>query len=170
MYCVNLIRPPDIESCNSHACEVIWITGEWTEVGTPSRCHSLYAMKSLLYFSMRLFMSTSSAEMTEIIPASCLEYRCCFTLVVYPVLQCSASCGQGYHQRLISCSEVHMENENYGYGHQSLSNCPGTPPESHMPCNLAPCPPPHEWRVGIWGPVRDPRLDIYHIFVKMQLV
>ncbi|XP_054472137.1 A disintegrin and metalloproteinase with thrombospondin motifs 9-like [Anoplopoma fimbria] len=96
MYCVNQIRPPDIESCNTHACELIWITGEWTE--------------------------------------------------------CSASCGQGYHRRLISCSEVHVENDNYEYGHQSLSNCPGTPPESYMPCNLDPCPPPQEWRVGIWGP------------------
>lgn len=32
MYCANLIRPPDVESCNSQACEVVWITGEWTEV------------------------------------------------------------------------------------------------------------------------------------------
>uniref|UniRef100_A0A3B4VJ60 ADAM metallopeptidase with thrombospondin type 1 motif 9 n=1 Tax=Seriola dumerili TaxID=41447 RepID=A0A3B4VJ60_SERDU len=96
MYCVNQIRPPAIESCNTHTCEFIWITGEWTE--------------------------------------------------------CSASCGQGYRQRLISCSEVHVENDNYEYGHQSLSNCPGTPPESYMPCNLDPCPVPQEWRVGIWGP------------------
>ncbi|XP_068172035.1 A disintegrin and metalloproteinase with thrombospondin motifs 9-like [Antennarius striatus] len=95
MYCVNQIRPPDIESCNTHACELIWITGEWTE--------------------------------------------------------CSSSCGQGYRQRLVSCSEVHVENDNYEYSHQSLSNCPGTPPESYMPCNLDPCPPPQEWRVGIWG-------------------
>lgn len=32
MYCANLIRPPDVESCNSQACEVVWITGEWTKV------------------------------------------------------------------------------------------------------------------------------------------
>ncbi|KAE8298082.1 A disintegrin and metalloproteinase with thrombospondin motifs 9 [Larimichthys crocea] len=95
MYCVNQIRPPDIESCNTQACELIWITGEWTE--------------------------------------------------------CSASCGQGYRQRLISCSEVHAENDSYEYNHQSLSNCPGTPPESYMPCNLDPCPPSQEWRAGIWG-------------------
>lgn len=48
-----------------------------------------------------------------------------------------------------------MENDNYEYGHQSLSNCPGTPPESYMPCNLGPCPPPQEWRVGIWGVVSE---------------
>lgn len=170
MYCVNLIRPPDLESCNSHACELIWITGEWTEVRAKEGCVPLkwcFPTKSLwdvcyeqaiLYFSKRPFMwitifKSSGAEMTEMIPASCLEYRCCFILVIYPLLQCSASCGQGYRQRLISCSEVHVENENYEYGHQSLSNCPGTPPESYMPCNLDPCPPPQEWRVGIWGPV-----------------
>uniref|UniRef100_A0A3B5RBG7 ADAM metallopeptidase with thrombospondin type 1 motif, 9 n=1 Tax=Xiphophorus maculatus TaxID=8083 RepID=A0A3B5RBG7_XIPMA len=96
MYCVNQIRPPDIESCNTQACELIWITGEWTE--------------------------------------------------------CSVSCGQGYRQRLVSCSEVHVENDNYEYGHQSLSNCPGTPPEGYMPCNLGTCPPPQEWRAGVWGP------------------
>lgn len=40
MYCVNQIRPPDIESCNTHACELIWITGEWTEVrAKKSLCH-----------------------------------------------------------------------------------------------------------------------------------
>lgn len=71
--------------------------------------------------------------------------------VIYPLLQCSASCGQGYRQRLISCSEVHVENDNYEYGHQSLSSCPGSPPESYMPCNLGPCLPLQEWRVGAWG-------------------
>lgn len=73
--------------------------------------------------------------------------------LVCPPLQCSASCGPGYRQRLVSCSEVHVENENYEYSHQSLSSCPGTPPDSYMPCDLEPCPPPLEWRVGIWGPV-----------------
>lgn len=83
----------------------------------------------------------------------CEESLCYFMLVIYSRLQCSASCGQGYRQRLVSCSEVHVENDNYEYGHQSLSNCPGTPPESYMPCNLGPCLPPQDWRVGIWGVV-----------------
>lgn len=86
-----------------------------------------------------------------------------FMPVIYAILQCSASCGQGYRQRLISCSEVHVENDNYEYGHQSLSNCPGTPPESYMPCNLGPCPLLQEWRVGIWGLVSEsglPKWDI----------
>lgn len=100
--------------------------------------------------------------MTEITHVSCVEYCCCLMPLIYSLLQCSASCGQGYRQRLISCSEVHVENDNYEYGHQSLSNCPGTPPESYMPCNLDPCPPPQEWRVGIWG--------LVSVFVSLNVV
>lgn len=90
-----------------------------------------------------------------------------FTLVVFPPLQCSASCGQGYRQRLISCSEVHVESENYQYGHPSLSNCPGTPPESYMPCHLDPCPSPQAWQVGIWGPVSEPLISIQRFWLRM---
>lgn len=127
MYCMNQIRPPDMESCNTHACELIWITGEWTEVSKQAapipRCWQV----EYCYFMNEKWKSS--------------------------LHQCSVSCGQGYRQRLISCSEVHVENDNYEYGHQSLSNCPGTPPESYMPCNLGQCPPPQEWRAGIWGRV-----------------
>lgn len=89
---------------------------------------------------------------------------------ICPPLQCSASCGPGYRQRLVSCSEVHVENENYEYSHQSLSSCPGTPPESYMPCDLEPCPPPLEWRVGIWGPV-SARLKtfIHQLFIQYRV-
>lgn len=89
--------------------------------------------------------------------------------VIYAILQCSASCGQGYRQRLISCSEVHVENDNYEYGHQSLSNCPGTPPESYMPCNLGPCPLLQEWRVGIWGPVSESGLPKWDIAIYQYI-
>lgn len=39
MYCANLIRPPDVESCNSQACELVWITGEWSEVTGAGGAH-----------------------------------------------------------------------------------------------------------------------------------
>ncbi len=124
---------------------------DWGE----SKRTTMWTAKSLFHDFWISIFKTGGASLTEITHVSHVEYCCCLIPVIYSLLQCSVSCGQGYRQRLISCSEVHVENDNYEYGHQSLSNCPGTPPESYMPCNLGPCPPPVEWRVGIWGLVSE---------------
>lgn len=134
MYCANLIRPPDVESCNRQACEPVWVTGEWSEV--TGGCLQKGPRPALLLVWNALAMSP---------------------LVISPPRQCSASCGQGYHQRLVSCSE----NEHDEHGHQSLSDCPGTPPESYKPCRLDPCPSAPAWRVGTWGPVSGPFIRMW---------
>uniref|UniRef100_A0A8C5K7Q4 ADAM metallopeptidase with thrombospondin type 1 motif 9 n=1 Tax=Jaculus jaculus TaxID=51337 RepID=A0A8C5K7Q4_JACJA len=64
---------------------------------------------------------------------------------------CSMSCGKGYKQRLVSCSEVYMGKENYEYSYQTTMNCPGTQPPSIHPCYLRDCPVLATWRVGNWG-------------------
>lgn len=69
VYCVNLIRPPDTESCNSHACEFVWIAGEWTQVRaredlcaiimafSPYKGSELFAVEqAVFYFSKRPFI------------------------------------------------------------------------------------------------------------------
>uniref|UniRef100_A0A6Q2YCM6 ADAM metallopeptidase with thrombospondin type 1 motif, 9 n=1 Tax=Esox lucius TaxID=8010 RepID=A0A6Q2YCM6_ESOLU len=89
-----------------------------------------------------------SAVMTE----SRINQSCGYPTVFSLPCQCSASCGPGYHRRLVSCSEGHDGKDNYEYGHQSSSSCPGTSPASYKPCNKGPCPRNQEWRVGIWGP------------------
>uniref|UniRef100_A0A8C7HLX5 ADAM metallopeptidase with thrombospondin type 1 motif 9 n=1 Tax=Oncorhynchus kisutch TaxID=8019 RepID=A0A8C7HLX5_ONCKI len=79
MFCVDQRRPDDSESCNTHVCEFIWITGDWTEV----------RVNKWACFKMQ--------------PLS-LSYP------IFSLLwQCSASCGQGYHRRLVSCSEVGIQ-------------------------------------------------------------
>lgn len=67
--------------------------------------------------------------------------------------QCSVTCGKGYKQRLVSCSEIYTGKENYEYGHQTAANCPGTQPPSVHPCYLRECPVSATWRVGNWGSV-----------------
>ena len=67
--------------------------------------------------------------------------------------QCSVTCGKGYRQRLVSCSEIYTGKENYEYSYQSTVNCPGTQPPSVHPCYLRDCPVSATWRVGNWGSV-----------------
>lgn len=67
--------------------------------------------------------------------------------------QCSVTCGKGYKQRLVSCSEIYTGKENYEYSYQSTINCPGTQPPGVQPCYLRGCPISATWRVGNWGSV-----------------
>lgn len=67
--------------------------------------------------------------------------------------QCSVTCGKGYKQRLVSCSEIYTGKENYEYSYQTTINCPGMQPPSVQPCFLRECPVSATWRVGNWGSV-----------------
>lgn len=83
---------------------------------------------------------------------TCNTQPCEFIWITGEWSECSVTCGEGYQRRLVSCSEVHAGIDNYEYDFNSSINCPGTPPEAAMPCFRLPCPAPHTWRVGIWGP------------------
>ncbi|XP_067397827.1 A disintegrin and metalloproteinase with thrombospondin motifs 9 isoform X1 [Emydura macquarii macquarii] len=65
--------------------------------------------------------------------------------------ECSVTCGKGYKQRLVSCSEIYTEKDHYEYGYQNLDNCPGTQPPNVRTCYLGECPVLATWRVGNWG-------------------
>lgn len=67
--------------------------------------------------------------------------------------QCSVTCGKGYRQRLVSCSEIYTGKDHYEYGYQNTVNCPGTQPPHIQPCYLRECPILASWRVGNWGSV-----------------
>ena len=80
--------------------------------------------------------------------------RPCSNLCSLPASsQCSVTCGKGYKQRLVSCSEIYTGKENYEYSYQTAINCPGMQPPSVQPCFLRECPVSATWRVGNWGSV-----------------
>lgn len=80
--------------------------------------------------------------------------RPCSNLCSLPASsQCSVTCGKGYKQRLVSCSEIYTGKENYEYSYQTTINCPGMQPPSVQPCFLRECPVSATWRVGNWGSV-----------------
>lgn len=69
------------------------------------------------------------------------------------IFQCSVTCGKGYKQRLVSCSEIYTGKDHYEYGYQNTVHCPGTPPPNVQSCYLGECPVLASWRVGNWGSV-----------------
>lgn len=71
----------------------------------------------------------------------------------FPCPQCSVTCGKGYRQRLVSCSEIYTGKDHYEYGYQNTVSCPGTQPPNIQPCYLGECPVSASWRVSNWGSV-----------------
>ncbi|XP_044307992.1 A disintegrin and metalloproteinase with thrombospondin motifs 9 isoform X4 [Varanus komodoensis] len=65
--------------------------------------------------------------------------------------ECSVTCGKGYKQRLVSCSEIYTGKDHYEYGYTNVVNCPGTQPPNVQSCYLGECPVLASWRVGNWG-------------------
>lgn len=66
---------------------------------------------------------------------------------------CSASCGVGYQQRIVSCSLMPTSPAQGVYTQSSFAstNCPEPRPPGSRPCLLTECPHMSYWKVGPWG-------------------
>ncbi|MBN3323406.1 ATS9 metalloproteinase, partial [Atractosteus spatula] len=111
MHCGSQAKPLDIETCNTHPCEYIWITGEWSECSVSCgqgyqrrlvSCSEVHSGKDHYEYGYQ------SSNCPGAPPASiqiCHSVSC-------PAAQawrvgnwgpCSATCGEGVAERTVRC-------------------------------------------------------------------
>uniref|UniRef100_A0A7M4FG01 ADAM metallopeptidase with thrombospondin type 1 motif 9 n=1 Tax=Crocodylus porosus TaxID=8502 RepID=A0A7M4FG01_CROPO len=126
-YCKHLPKPNVERKCRGGRCPN-WEAEEWQAVsskGLEGAASAVFKAHARQTFSLT-----------------------CASIVL---LVCSVTCGKGYKQRLVSCSEIYTGKDHYEYGYQNTVNCPGTQPPNIHPCYLGECPVLATWRVGNWG-------------------
>uniref|UniRef100_A0A8C5W4B4 GON domain-containing protein n=1 Tax=Microcebus murinus TaxID=30608 RepID=A0A8C5W4B4_MICMU len=146
-------RPESERACQGPPCPLYaWKAEEWQE------CSKTCGEGSRLRQVACVDQDEGEVHGSHCDPATrppererCGSQPCEFVWITGEWSECSVTCGEGYKQRLVSCSEIYTGKENYEYGHQTATNCPGSQPPSVQRCYLRGCPVSATWRVGNWG-------------------
>uniref|UniRef100_A0A665X761 ADAM metallopeptidase with thrombospondin type 1 motif 20 n=1 Tax=Echeneis naucrates TaxID=173247 RepID=A0A665X761_ECHNA len=85
----------------------------------------------------------------------CKATPCHYSWITGEWSQCSASCGVGYQQRIVSCSVIPSSQALRPYtaaqSSSASTHCPEPHPPGTQPCLLRDCPHTTYWKVGPWS-------------------
>ncbi|ETE70213.1 A disintegrin and metalloproteinase with thrombospondin motifs 9, partial [Ophiophagus hannah] len=151
--CTQLAKPNVLRKCRGGRCPK-WKTGDWGQCsktcGKGSRYRKLICVDQNMQEVDSLHCDPSKKPSDVEI---CTLPPCEYIWITGDWSECSVTCGKGYKQRLVSCSEIYTGKDHYEYGYQNTVHCPGTPPPNVQSCYLGECPVLASWRVGNWGSV-----------------
>uniref|UniRef100_A0A673WCG2 ADAM metallopeptidase with thrombospondin type 1 motif 20 n=1 Tax=Salmo trutta TaxID=8032 RepID=A0A673WCG2_SALTR len=151
-HCSHLSRPRTQKACRAQGCPS-WKTNRW------SKCNATCGegMRNRKVLCVGAGLTPVQDALCD--PSSCpaLHQPCSRAPCVISIVcdfQCSASCGVGYQQRIVSCS-MKPSSTLHPYDSQSSAlsrpHCPEPHPPSTRQCLLWDCPQAAYWKVGSWS-------------------
>ncbi|GLD74940.1 A disintegrin and metalloproteinase with thrombospondin motifs 20-like protein [Lates japonicus] len=151
----DVARPCQIAECTHYS----WVASEWEECnatcGEGMRSRKVRCMGPGMTPVQDNYCKPSPQPQSH---QPCKRAPCHYMWITGEWSQCSASCGVGYQQRIVSCSVIPSSQAVHPYAaaaaaqsSSASTHCPEPHPPGTRPCLLRDCPHTTYWKVGPWS-------------------